>query len=157
MDQPRSKEQMIQKLIHSDIEMDFAILRFLHVLTVSSLANQVRGLPTSTLPRILVSLTTIQKYHDEKIKVYQAFTSGRLGSFVSVNLMEKLERIEKHANSTVRLMGRLTADPSVRRYLDDFIQNVYEKIHFYQSLLLPPAKPWISPNLRGVCCFHSFS
>jgi len=148
MNQPISKLEVMKRCIHSDFEMDQAILRFLTHYTIYSLANQVRGLPMSSFPRILISLSTIQKYHYEKIKLYQALSLGNLRLFVSSNLIEKLDRIEKEVNDIVRLMEALNYDPLVRRHLDDLVQNVQYKIRLYQSMLQSPAKPWISPIIR---------
>jgi len=148
MNQPISRTEIIQQFVHSNLEMDLAIIGFLYQYTIFSLAKQERELPLSSLTRILVSLSTIQKYQNEKIKLYQALALGNLRPFVTATLLEKLERIEKQVKDIVRVMDDLISDPSVRRHMDDLVQTFYSKISFYQSMLHPPAKPWISPKMK---------
>lgn len=148
MDQLKLKTEIIQQLIHSDLETDLATMRFLKQFTIYSLANQVRGLPVYSFPNILISLSTVQKFHFEKVKLYQVLAKRNLRPFVSEYLIEKLEEIEKHVNDTLGLMESLNFDPSIRKNLDDLFQNVYSKLGFYRSMFQVPAEPWISPVIK---------
>ncbi len=155
MDQPLSSIEIFRQLIDSDLKTDLATASLLKQYKNYLLAAQYRGITMSTsIPRILLYLSTIQKFQIEKIRLYQTLSRRNFHKCISNQLLEDLEKIGSQVEDTLESMKDLLPNvvpfktSSVRIYFDDLVQTLSNKKFFFITVPNLPAEPWISPYVK---------
>lgn len=149
-------DQPLSKLLDSDLKTELAAANFLKQYKNYLLAAEYKGINVSaSIPRILLCLSTIQKFHFEKLRLYHTLSRKDFHKLVSNQHLEDLEKIKYQVNVTLESMKDLLPNTvvfrasSVRMYFDDLNQILSNKKKFFMTMHTLPAKPWISPMLRN--------
>lgn len=149
---------LIQQLLDSDIMMELSVASLLKQYQNYLLASQNIHLPVHTsIPKILVCLSTIQKFHHEKLRIYYNLSQREFHKCVSHQLLEDLEKIEYQVKGTIEQMTDLLlhqySSSSLRFYFDELHHIYSNKKKFLNTMLKCPAEPWISPYVKQLYRF----